>query len=243
MIDDDSSEESGAPIRSAYQNYSESFGRQPKPDNATQKHLQYGILYGSHKAYQQLWEQAARLVLFQLGKMKKNGELTTVNHDDMDAIQEANLAVGEALKRWDPSRGTLATFLIPHIRGSLLKYAQTMHNGGVGSHHVTVFASSTEDIVRYEHTEGLDMPDVSTYGETLVYEQGQGIPTPEDVVQRLDVYEALADLPPMDSELLSLVHLQEYPVEQVAEDRNVSRETIRRHLRSAEQRMHVALDK
>jgi RNA polymerase sigma factor (sigma-70 family) len=241
----DIEDETSATVRSAYQNYSAGFGKQKKPDNATQVHLSNGMNKGSVQHYQKLWEQAARLVLFQLGKMKKNGELPTVDYDDMDAIQEANLAVGEALKRWEPHRGTLATFLIPHIRGTLLKYANTMHNGGIGSHHVTVYTRSVDDVMPAQDLaedigESADNPAV-TYLDNLTYEQGQGIDTPEGLMERADIYTALEQLPFMDSELLLMVHIHDVPVDQMAADRDVSRETIRRHLRSAEQRMHVAL--
>jgi RNA polymerase sigma factor (sigma-70 family) len=82
----------------------------------------------------------------------------------MDAIQEANLAALSALPSWEPVRGTLATWLVPHIRGALLDYANTHTSGGIGSKHNKLIQVAIDEVVASE--ELLGAPDDNPFAET-----------------------------------------------------------------------------
>jgi RNA polymerase sigma factor (sigma-70 family) len=75
-------------------------------------------------ARNRLWIDTAKLVLYVFHLMRRAGSLPGVAPDDMDVIQEGNMAAGRALKRWDPSKGALSTFLVPSIRGAMLNYRE-----------------------------------------------------------------------------------------------------------------------
>jgi len=81
--------------------------------------------------YQTLWERALPLVKWQLGRMVKSGAFQPHDLTD-DMIQECSLAVGKALPRWSPARGTLANFVIHRIRGCAMDHIRREASGIVG---------------------------------------------------------------------------------------------------------------
>lgn len=72
-------------------------------------------------AEQRLWLDSLKFVVFVRMQMRRS--LPFVRLDDMDILQEGNIAAGAALKRWTPKAGTLTTWLYPHVRGAFLSYA------------------------------------------------------------------------------------------------------------------------
>ena len=78
-----------------------------------------------------LWERALPLVKWQLGRMAKSGALQPQYLTD-DIIQECNLAVGKAIPRWDPKRGSFANFMVQCIRSRALDHIRREASGIVG---------------------------------------------------------------------------------------------------------------
>ena len=64
-----------------------------------------------------LWSKALPLVKWQLGRMVQSGQLQSQYLTD-DLIQQCSLAVGKALRRWDPAKGAFSTFMVQSIRSA-----------------------------------------------------------------------------------------------------------------------------
>lgn len=94
--------------RTAYAAYRARLDAMPAPLNHQQQAaLLMAYKAGNSAAYRQLWTEATRLVPFVMNKLIR--ARTPLAYDDMDAQQEANLAIGKALERWDPEKGSLST--------------------------------------------------------------------------------------------------------------------------------------
>jgi RNA polymerase sigma factor (sigma-70 family) len=124
-----------------------------------------------------LQSQALLLVTHVFRRMQLHDRLATVEAFDMDAIQDANMAALEALPKWEPTLGTLATWLVPHIKGSLLDYANTHTNGGIGSKHNKLIQVAIDEVIAQEEiSEAQDMPGMEdaapiTLEESLTYDE------------------------------------------------------------------------
>jgi RNA polymerase sigma factor (sigma-70 family) len=190
---------------------------------------------GDTKAKKTLWEQASKLVLFVHAKMKRQGKLPTVAYDDNDAIQEANLAVGEALLRWDPARGTLATWLVPHIRGTLLNYANTHLNAGIGSKHVSVIRVGLDEQVDSEEVSsaqdepGMEQSVGITREESLTYSE-EVIPSQVESLSASQVERAIDSMTYPHNNISHEHYIMGLSVAEIAENRGVTPQTIRRYL-------------
>jgi RNA polymerase sigma factor (sigma-70 family) len=238
MIDEVVTEEySGPDSFSAYAAAIDRVRRDTKEAQAkllrTAKGIEYATALESRAAYQELWQQASKLVLYIHARMKRSGKLPTVGYDDLDAIQEANIAVGEALLKWDPERGTLATWLVPHIRGALLNYANTHLNAGIGSKHVNVVRVGldeqvdSEEISSAQDEPGQEQSIGITREESLTY--GDAVPQLE-CLQRAQVERAIESMPYRNRVIASLHYLGGLSVTEIAERHGVSGETVRRSL-------------
>lgn len=227
----------------AYDGYMKNLSKVKRLSNAEQRRLKGNTLHSS--ANLRLQEQALLLVMFIFQKMMKKDKLQTVEAFDMDAIQEANLAALQALPNWDPMRGTLATWLIPHIRGALLDYANTHTNGGIGSKHNKLVQVAIDEVVASEEIIGA--PEDNPFAET-----SEPITLEESLVYESDVF------PNAEKEVLSeqvrrhawrvtwgnyLYDIQSgFNIKEIADARKVSQETARLRVRQAEQELKELLD-
>ncbi len=209
--------------------------------------LQSSCLVGSHRAdlLRQLQGQALLLVAHVFKRMQINDRLSTVEAFDMDAIQEANLAALTALPQWEPVRGTLATWLVPHIKGSLLDYANTHTNGGIGSkHNKLVQVASDEVIAQEELSEAQDMPGVEdsvpiTLGESLTYD-GDVLPNAERETFFAQIREHAWLV--RNGNLLTDHYIADLSIKDLAVRYNTSQDTIRRRLAQAQKDLRNAID-
>lgn len=196
--------------------------------------------------YLQLQNQALLLVMFIFQKMMDKSKLETVEAFDMDAIQEANLAALTALPNWDPIRGTLATWLIPHIRGALLDYANTHTNGGIGSKHNKLIQVAIDEVVASEELIGApeDNPfaetsEPITLEESLVYES-EVFPNAEKayLVEQIRRHAWKVRW----GSYLHYAYEDGSTIDEIAASVGVSRETIRSRLRTAEEQLKQHLE-
>lgn len=236
MIDELVTEEySGPDSFSAYAAAIDRVRRDTAKDQAELLRRARGNTSAALKAYQELWSQASKLVLYIHARMKRSGKLPTVGYDDLDAIQEANVAVGEALMKWDPERGTLATWLVPHIRGALLNYANTHLNAGIGSKHVNVVRVGldeqvdSEEISSAQDEPGMEQSIGITREESLMYGE-EVLPAQHECLQRAQVERAIESMPYRNRVIASLHYLGGLSVKEIAERHGVSGETVRRSL-------------
>lgn len=120
-------------------------------------------------AKQRLWTDALKFVLFVRVKMRQS--MPFVRLDDMDAIQEGNVAAGLALERWAPKAGTLTTWLFPHVRGAFLNYARRESDAEQASLSLDapVTAESLSEVLA--EMAGPEAEETVTLGEMLVYDK------------------------------------------------------------------------
>jgi RNA polymerase sigma factor (sigma-70 family) len=129
-----------------------------------------------------LWEDALRLVLTVEGRIRKRYGLEA---QDMDMVQEGNLAAGRAVDSWNPAKGAFSTWVIAHVRGAMLDYLNESSKGGVGSKSSDALMVDMEEGVAYtsettgQHdTPGSIQAGAITRGELLTYD---GVMVGEDV--------------------------------------------------------------
>lgn len=120
------------------------------------------------EARNRLWLDSLKFVIFV--RMKMRSSLPFVRLDDMDMIQEGNLAAGLALERWDPEKGALSTWLYPHVRGAFLNYAgkETKAEQTAISLDAPVTPESRAEVI--EHMQGADLEEPPKLGELLTYD-------------------------------------------------------------------------
>ena len=78
-----------------------------------------------------LWSKALPLIKWQLGRMVQSGQLQPRYLTD-DLIQQCSLAVGKALRRWDPAKGAFSTFMVQSIRSAAADHIRREASGIVG---------------------------------------------------------------------------------------------------------------
>lgn len=219
---------------SAYDMYMKNLSRIKRMSNIAQRAAQ---VTGGTQARAQLQGQALLLVAHVFRRMQMNDRLATVEAFDMDALQEANTAAIEALQKWNPVLGTLATWLVPHIKGSLLDYANTHTNGGIGSKHNKLIQVAIDEVVASEELIGA--PDDNPFAETsepitleesLTYETDV-LPDAqkEALIAQVREYAYRLD----DGHLLMAHYLHDMPIKDMAKRARISQDTIRRRIDSA----------
>lgn len=202
--------------------------------------------YESGVAFRKLQEQALLLVMFIFQKMMNKDKLQTVEAFDMDAIQEANLAALSALPKWDPVQGTLATWLIPHIRGALLDYANTHTNGGIGSKHNKLIQVAIDEVVASEELIGA--PEDNPFAET-----SEPITLEESLTYDSEVFPNAEKAYLVDQvkrhawkvrwgSYLHYVYEDGATIDELAATFSVSRETMRSRVREAEEQLKIHLE-
>lgn len=229
----------------SYDLYMKNLSKVKRLSNAEQRALKE-LSGGCHVRERQLQEQALLLVLYLFQKLQAKSKLETVEPMDMDAIQEANLAALAALPNWDPVRGTLATWLIPHIRGALLDYANTHTNGGIGSKHNKLIQVAIDEVVASEELIGApeDNPfaetsEPITLEESLVYDS-EVFPN-ADKAYLIDQVKRHAWRVQWGS-YLHYAYEDGATIDEIASSHGVSKETIRQRLRQAEEDLREYLD-
>jgi RNA polymerase sigma factor (sigma-70 family) len=233
----------------AYDLYMKNLSKVKRLTNAEQRALVWdandGHANDAFGARIKLQEQALLLVMFIFQRMQTKSRLESVEPLDMDAIQEANLAALQALPNWDPVRGTLATWLIPHIRGALLDYANTHTNGGIGSKHNKLIQVAIDEVVASEEIIGAaeDNPfaetsEPITLEESLVYES-EVFPNAEKDYLNEQVRRHAWQVT-WGNYLYDM--LDGFNIKQMADARRVSQETIRLRLRQAEEELRDLLE-
>lgn len=89
---------------------------------------------GDIEAHGQLWLYGVKLVLKIVNKLRDQG-LLRLPYEDSIAV--GNLAIGEALTRWDPLQSSFSTWVWIRIRGAVLnedaKHAQGYMVGSIGT--------------------------------------------------------------------------------------------------------------
>lgn len=222
----------------AYDLYMKNLSKISRLSNERQRRLQELWVETSDEFYRrELQGQVLLLVAHVFKRMQANDRLLTVESFDMDAIQDANLAALEALPSWDPVRGTLATWLVPHIKGALLDYANTHTNGGIGSKHNKLIQVAIDEVVASE--ELLGAPDDNPFAETteaITLEESLTYDT--DVLPNAEKEAFIAQLREYawivkNGNLLTDHFLGDISIKDLAYRHNLSQDTVRRKMEQA----------
>lgn len=235
---------------STFDLYMKNLSKIKRLSNEEQTRLRESAVYGATisgraDAARTLQGQALLLVAHVFRRMQARDRLVTVEAFDMDAIQEANMAALEALPNWDPMRGTLATWLVPHIKGSLLDYANTHTNGGIGSKHNKLIQVAIDEVIAQEElSEAQDTPGVEdsvpiTLEESLTYE-AHVLPDAERETLLAQIREHAWLI--RHGNLLTDHYLGDISVKDLALRYHTSQDTIRRRLYQAEVDLRNTLD-
>lgn len=228
----------------AYDMYMKNLSRVKRMSNQAQRAAQQ---LGTRQAKASLQGQALLLVAHVFKRMQANDRLLTVEAFDMDALQEANLAAMEALPKWNPVLGTLATWLVPHIKGALLDYANTHTNGGIGSKHNKLIQVAIDEVVASE--ELLGAPDDNPFAETsepitleesLTYE-ADVLPDAqkETLMEQIRYHAYRLD----DGNLLVSHFLHDEPIKDMAKRTRISQATLRRRIEQAVNDLRAAVER
>jgi RNA polymerase sigma factor (sigma-70 family) len=105
---------------------------------------------GDAAAQQELWGRGAGYAMGVISKMVHDGHLRSDAFADGDLVQEAMLAVGGVIERWQPERGAFSTFAYHRIRGAVLSYlgGETRHAAAIAE--PTPLVDDDEDGIEFE---------------------------------------------------------------------------------------------
>ena len=108
---------------------------------------------GDVDAWQELWLYGTKLVLKICNKLRREDLLKL---DFEDAVAEGNLAIGEALTRWNPKKSGFGTWVWIRIRGAVLD-----GNRAVSAVEQNEVSSNLEQEDHEGHVKAFDLGDVA----------------------------------------------------------------------------------
>lgn len=171
--------------------------------------------------HERLWIESLRIVLYVFHLMRRTGQLIAAP-DDMDMIQEGALAAGRAVKRWNPEKGTLSTFLVPAIRGAMLSYAAQERKQMPG---VIQMQAIVAEIGDDEWTE----PEELSLDETLEYPYAVFL-SPERSAYYAQVIDRVQRMPADSRRMLEAFFFMDQSVKEIADREGKSVATVHRKI-------------
>lgn len=101
----------------------------PHYSNSELAALQQRALAGDREAWEALWLHGVRMVTKLCKRLRNLGILYA--EDWEDAVQEGNLAIGQALPHWSNNQGRYSTYVWTCIRNAVVDYTTRQKRGGV----------------------------------------------------------------------------------------------------------------
>lgn len=233
-----------AASKAAYDAYMRDLDQVSRLSNDEQSILQRWCQTGGARSCLLLARQVPLIVAYVVAKMRQQGSIPSVVADDLDAIQEGNIAGLRALQKWDPTQGTLGSWLFPHIRGAILNYANS-HLQIVGSKHTSTIRAGMDEAVAYDEIPasqdepGSEQLEAFSLEESLVYDRPV-LPEPESAAEHAALVGAINRLETLNREAIVL-NLWGLSVQEIADAQGVSNETARRRLHAALMAVRVDL--
>lgn len=137
--------------------------------------------------------------------LHKSGHLKGYDFDDSDLAAVGNLAGVQAFNRWDESKGTLSTWLVPRIRGAILDYVNKEASHGMGGKTANVCVVSFEedtdssgnsaDFVQGDGTDDYtSLVDTFTYKDTIFETVPEDLEEPEVRQNKVDLRKIVISL-------------------------------------------------
>lgn len=223
-LSDECADEDTEVLPSAYKRYVDSLSKHAPLDDA-----QRARLHAEHSPL--LWVDACKLVLYAYRAQRAQGMLPYTRLDDMDMIQEANLAAGRALESWDPCKGKLSTWLWPHIRFALLRHAlEEREHTGKGRASMDEWIGA-EELAEAQDTPGMEQEEPIRLEDELVYDH-HVFDAPEAAAVHAELIERINAMCSEDFAELAVDFLfRDYKVTELADKYEVSVPTIYNRLR------------
>lgn len=215
-----------APEVSIYKQYVDSLRAQPPLTESQRKRLH------EQGARNLLWLDACKLVLYAFRQELMQGRIPgVVRLDDMDMIQEANVAAGRALALWDPAKGKLSTWLWPHIRFALLRHALEEQQHAGQTRASLDDSVGSEELAEAQDVPGMEQAEEIRLEDQLIYDH-HVFDEPEAAAMHAEFIKRLCEgLPAGVGDLAADFLFKDMKVTELAEKYAVSVPTVYNRLR------------
>lgn len=174
---------------------------------------------GDQEAWHLLWLQGTRMVLKLVRKFIELGKI--LPGDEMDAIQEGNVAVGLALPNWTPNRGAYSTYIWTCIRNGLTDFNLEESKGGLTGMGAEHTVHDAIELRPNGQNEGR-MPDRNV-ADWHGYAHDLDV---DDLALLIDYDNTLDSL---EREVLDQIYFLDRTLTEVGEDLNLSRQTVAKY--------------
>jgi RNA polymerase sigma factor (sigma-70 family) len=164
-----------------------------------------------------LWEQAIPLAKLAVRRLMEEGLLDPY-HSREDLMQDAMLAAGMAVRKWQPEKGAFSTWVMVRVRGAALDSITAAATGMVGGRRsgVTVVSMHGEGHTSYAENEEEDAEFALEYP---VVPEGLGDPAEEasNLQTHSHVEALIGSLPEKDADMLKRIYGLGFPKETIAQ--------------------------
>jgi RNA polymerase sigma factor (sigma-70 family) len=178
------------------------------------------------KAWHELWLYGTKLVLKICNKLRKENLLRM---DFEDAVAEGNLAIGEALTRWQPAKAAFGTWIWIRIRGAVLDGERKEAKGGM--------VGPVEEAPRVVSTQSsnanTDDAGGSEYTITDQFETGQTPDGGVEAMERQELYTEILKLAPREQQYINAIYFEDRPIAEIAAMEGISHQMVRKILARA----------
>ena len=204
----------------------------PKRSRKELATLHSEALSGSVSAWEDLWLHGTKLVL-KICHTLRERDLLRISFED--AVAEGNLAIGEALTRWNPKKSSFSTWVWIRIRGSILNQnSDEALSGMVGD------VESRPQVLpeEFEHSNGEKPAMANSWFDLADIPEEDN----EQLVFMERVLDAIQELPERERHFVTEVYIFDRPQAAVAAEAGVSRPRVRQVLDRAIERLREILE-
>jgi len=180
-------------------------------------------LNGNQEAWDDLWLYGTKLVLKICFTLNKQDLLKTSFED---AVAEGNLAIGDALTRWNPKKSAFGTWIWIRVRGAILDGNRKVYATE------QVETSTQVGVTNREGVEGF-LDGMDTFGQTW---------DPEEDVQTGLLWDAISQLPGREFSYINMYYFEDLDQAEIARLEGVSDRMVRKILERAEGRLKLMLE-
>lgn len=178
-------------------------------------------LRGNQRAWQDLWLYGTKLVLKICNKLRRE-ELLHCSFED--AVAEGNLAIGEALTRWNPKKSSFGTWVWIRVRGAILNENNKALARGMNETSFTVEAVDREG--QDTDLDGLNQEDIdSPYLD------------PEESIEYAELWDLISTLPEVEQYVVVMYYFEDLPQRDISTLTGVSQQRVSKVLKRAEARL------
>ena len=179
---------------------------------------------GNTKAWDDLWLYGTKLVLKIVNKLNDLGLVYSFE----DAVAEGNLAIGEALTRWNPAKAAFSTWVWIRVRGAVLNQTNKDMERDNAEQNFDVEVTNREGVE--EDLSGVDLV-VSPYGD------------PVRLAEHVEFMELVFNqLPDRERDVIVLRYFEDFTQVKVADMMDISRQMVDKIEKRALARLKESLE-